>query len=346
MTDRETRTLLNLHAEAAQVLAPLYRELSVKLASVMPRLQLNLDFGPVAEAIRNVAIPTEVAARMQQAVQTVAASLEPFTQQFADLARQYGDILPEFLLALREAQWPPPSDHSDVTLRDMARVVTRRREEGQEAARAELDALMLGRHGGEVIDALLVDWSDNLLLRGRAPILRAGVEAHLRGDYACSVPTLLPQIEGIVVDGYGHKGRLCGKDYRDYLKRLLEQDSSQGLEAELRDVARMFFLDILLAEFEHGKAIHFHPSRHAVLHGADVSYATEENSLKAILAVEALQDCLRLVGLQGSKVYHRAGCPRISRSSSKRTYFSHIADALDADKRPCRYCLPDERIRS
>ena len=97
-----------------------------------------------------------------------------------------------------------------------------------------------------------------------------------------------------------------------YLKRMRIGDATLSLplypELPLEAVERVtaehpgtglalssFVNDVLYEQFWHGQAI---PpfSRHAVLHGADVDYATESNARTAVLAIEEIRDYLPNAG--------------------------------------------------
>ena len=65
-------------------------------------------------------------------------------------------------------------------------------------------------------------WDRKHLLARRLHVLQAAIEAHIRGDYLLSVPVLLAQAEGIVADGFNHKGRMNSKTFEQYRADLFE----------------------------------------------------------------------------------------------------------------------------
>jgi hypothetical protein len=135
----------------------------------------------------------------------------------------------------------------------------------------------------ELLDGLEATWAAHPLLEHRMPLLGQALQAHKLGMFAVSVPTLIAQFEGIVADAAKHVGKMGGPALRVHVERLAAGSAVAG---------RMFTSFVnhaLLAKFEHGSlAPPF--SRHAILHGGDLDYATELNSRTAILLIDNLQD--------------------------------------------------------
>jgi len=102
--------------------------------------------------------------------------------------------------------------------------------------------------------------------------------------FAVSVPTFLAQFEGLIVDLAGHVGRM---NYDDLKKHVANIATATGAG----DILNTFVNDALLAKFAHGSLV---PpfSRHAILHGGDVHYATETNSRTAILLIDQITESL------------------------------------------------------
>jgi hypothetical protein len=133
---------------------------------------------------------------------------------------------------------------------------------------------------------MLNDWGSKSLCVPRMRILSAAMDAHARGAYELSVPALLAQLEGVVSD---HKrpggGRLRQSDIYSHVTDLSKQHPM--LASQLAE----FVENIVFADFVRGQQLP-ELSRHAILHGADTTYATEDNSTKAILTFDFVAELL------------------------------------------------------
>ena len=202
----------------------------------------------------------------------------------------------------------------------------------------EVSAFLVKFFDEKALALKLAEWRELKWVDRRLPILEKVVEAHVRGDYELSVPSMLPQIEGIVASGFGYAGRLTGRD----LDRLYDLLLSQG--GDITDAAyRDFIGTVLLVSFQHGEPIGSNFSRHAILHGADTDYATGANSLRAILLFDYLVSAFRLVALGSSRVFHMPGCSHVVRSSRNRAVLSSRAEAVAGGLIPCQRCRPDQQ---
>jgi hypothetical protein len=133
--------------------------------------------------------------------------------------------------------------------------------------------------GPGFMDGLEVSWAANHHLQRRLVLLRQALEAHKLRLFGVSVPALVAQFEGLVVDMIGHTGKMNFEQLKALVATLAASDTvTDGMLTS-------FVNDTFLEKFHHG--LPTPPfSRHAVLHGADVDYATEVNSRTAILLVD------------------------------------------------------------
>jgi hypothetical protein len=134
-----------------------------------------------------------------------------------------------------------------------------------------------------LLDDLEASWAAHPLLRRRQAILQQALRAHSLGMFAVSVPALIAQFEGLVADAASHRGQMNGPAMRARVAALTADASVAGA------MFASFVGDALLAHFEHGAVV---PpfSRHAILHGGDVEYATELNSRTAILLIDNMRE--------------------------------------------------------
>ncbi|PEC09881.1 hypothetical protein CN567_22220 [Bacillus toyonensis] len=79
-----------------------------------------------------------------------------------------------------------------------------------------------------------------------------------------------------------------GNKLQKYLETLLVNDGVFSFDKQIQT----FYLNTILIGFEHGESLKSKLSRNAILHGADLEYGTEENSLKSILIFDYILDRL------------------------------------------------------
>ncbi|RIE05922.1 hypothetical protein [Candidatus Cryosericum terrychapinii] len=251
----------------------------------------------------------------------------------AESASGFRALVIKYTATLITFRWPPPTMETDSG--DMQHIVNISDSLSHTEAETEIDAFMLQRHGSDYVKERLDEWKHHSWISNRFPILVAAVNAHVQGLYELSVPTLLPQIEGVIWEGYGSTSRCLQREEM----RLATALCSDGLDF-LDDMAKRFFLDTLLQEFNLGEPV---PglSRHAILHGIDTHYATQINSLKLILLFDYFLGAFGVVSLDNSMTYHKLGCPHIQHSASHRTVYGSHESARRAGKKPCRSCHPE-----
>lgn len=245
----------------------------------------------------------------------------------------FGDISHRFSTILIERGWPPPVDIAVDEIPSAIRVY-------EEESPLEFDSYLEGRllaiYYERTMRRKLSDWRAAPWLQPRFHILEAAASAHLREEYVLSIPAILPQIEGIIADGYAHRGIMTGPMMIQYTDSLFRADDLDSMD----EMARVFITGTLLVTFKHGVRVASPLSRHAVLHGADVNYGTAANSLRAILLFDYLQYSMKVVSLEYGTKYHLVGCPRVIRGRSRRTFFDSTTKAEAVGKQDCKVCKP------
>lgn len=272
-------------------------------------------------------------------------AVEAFTQQIPNFSEIYSqhferiqraieetrDTREKFGLIMLEVGWPPPNE---LTLKGERKIVELYEEEGAEAVERALEEQLPEVYDEETLDTLVERWRNRQLLDDRIPILEQAVEAHTKGLYYLSIPAIYAQIEGTVVDGFGHTGWLSG--YDDYVEELLDTNEWWTDDQIIREL----ILDEVLADFKHGDPLPSEMSRHAILHGADVNYGTSTNSLRAILLFDKVQEAFRLVSTPNGSCYHRYGCPTISGLGPEREVYGSLTEVPLDGLDPCGRCDP------
>lgn len=124
----------------------------------------------------------------------------------------------------------------------------------------------------------------NDILNHRIHIIKSAFEAHKDKKYDLSIPVFFAQLEGIVRENLHDKKKenMSYKNMRDYIS-----DIRNGK----KDVKSLidYFKSNLHEGFQEGKELNSDLSRHAILHGYDVSYGSKVNSLKLIIIFDIIQ---------------------------------------------------------
>jgi hypothetical protein len=236
-----------------------------------------------------------------------------------------GSRLQRMLLRLN---WPLPGHLPAALVDDITLAYDR---EG--ATVEEIEALFVNFYSPERLSELIGGWRAQGFNPRRLTIAVEAVRAHNEGRFELSVPALLPQIEGTIAEMFGHSGTLSMKELRTYVRSAFRGESRSD------KIAVAFVVNVLHDQFRWGARVpHF--SRHAILHGADVDYATAAKSLKLILIFDQLQQALRYVATSAGRRYHSPNCRIVGRMRRGRRVFASEDDAAEEGLAPCSICLP------
>ena len=260
-------------------------------------------------------------------------------RQLAENLKQFDKDQDRFELVMVELGWPPYG--MDLTPREMHAIIGVRDSYGVEQAREFVERLFIEHFDHNFLAAMLQKWESAQWLRGRLPILREVMQAHNEGKYWSSVPTLLPQIEGIIAEGYRHNGHMSVAELKSYYDKTLQKTGRYSFDQGIKK----FLLEYVLVHFEHGKPLESPLSRHAILHGADTDYGTEANSLKCLLLFDFLQDKFGVVSFGKGEAFHTLFCSVVARHSTPEPLQDYVVyecpeDAERAGKRACKRCNP------
>ncbi|MDT8900349.1 hypothetical protein [Anaeroselena agilis] len=258
--------------------------------------------------------------------------------QFHRNINEFGNINQQYSAIMVELGWPP---YGGLYIPEMKKIIKAYNRFGPEAIREKVDQLFIERFDADEIEKLSGEWGKKKWLAKRMPIIRQAVTAHNAGNYYLSVPAILPQIEGIIVDGYCHNGRMPGKMLKEYYKKLLDESYRYSFDQKIQE----FLFHIILVDFEHGITPKSFLSRHAILHGGDTDYGTVTNSLKLILLFDYLQGKLGIVTLPSSHCYHLVGCPVVRRFKNRNPQLEikpyGETYAVEKRNKPCKICKPN-----
>src|ERR1035437_849153 len=155
----------------------------------------------------------------------------------------------KFYLVLSKIYWPPPHQLFMYKNFPWIKYIIKQYElSGCQSIQPEVDDLMMKWHSKDIIDKIFEDWKSKPWLRHRLFILRDAIKAHKNGLYSLSVPTLIPQIEGVLSKNFRIKGQMGSKSYIKHFQSLLHD----AIIITNRNKALLDFVtDSLLVKFEH-----------------------------------------------------------------------------------------------
>ena len=156
-------------------------------------------------------------------------------------------------------------------------------EDGIEALEATLIALFDGERLAENLGRCY----DRPSFERRRHLFEQALTAHRRGDYGLSVPVWLSQTDGIVFEEL-QIDKVFSRDKRRYQRLQTEL----GGEEEFRDHLLNGLLAVLealgdsVSNLVTPEQVSAELRRHRILHGLDLEYGTERNSIQGVLILE------------------------------------------------------------
>lgn len=229
---------------------------------------------------------------------------------------------------LLDIGWPLPGHLAAIAVDEITEAYHDSRLSG-----SDVEEIIVDSYTPDRMREVISTWEQNKALARRMPVLREVLDAHIERRYHLSIPAILPQIEGVIAEAFGHQGHLVAKQLASYFNQAV---SASRLAS--RSAAK-FFVETLQRGFDWGDPIP-RLSRNAILHGADADYASAANSLRLILFFDILQEALAFVSTASGARYHIAGCRTLRGRGIRRT-FSGRYDAETAGLHPCRICLTE-----
>lgn len=215
-------------------------------------------------------------------------SFDQIQESFKKLAAgllETEDDLKVFKVAIIDLGYPPHENMDLGTMRGIAKAYV----EDKETLEEVIDDIMCEYYDDIFFRELGAIWEDSNGLQRRLSILRNVIMSHNLGMYGVSVPTIIAQLEGMIVEAFEIKGRVNGGIINILLSELLRKEEAvYSFNEEILG----YYKDNILAGFEHGKIVESDISRNAILHGADVEYGKQTVSIKAILLFDFIADKL------------------------------------------------------
>jgi hypothetical protein len=119
-------------------------------------------------------------------------------------------------------------------------------------------------------------------------ILKDAVWAHKKEKYTLSVPALLPQLEGIMVEGLALRGKVKYKQLKESFEEKLKTPEVDFIYT-IKSSGYSVIAQYISEQFEWGQSINSRVSRHSILHGHHTNYNRKKTSLKLILLIDYVQ---------------------------------------------------------
>lgn len=149
-----------------------------------------------------------------------------------------------------------------------------------------LEETLIAHYDAETLEQLLESCYDRPTFAARRHLFEPALGAHRRGEYVLSVPVWLMQIDGIVFDELA---------IDDVFSKVKNRKRRQKLQQELGGANNYGehmltgLMEVLEAAGESTRqATAQEIRRHLVLHGIDLGYGTERNSIQGVLMLELL----------------------------------------------------------
>jgi hypothetical protein len=276
-SDNHNRSWGPLNPDMADLLKQTLQEYSKAHLDALQAPMLDLAQSMQSELIRMVA-------PLQESIDNAIKQQEAAAEEIGPYLRDAGF-------------WIPPSAPASL-IGEIRRAVVEDRAD-PEAIRN----IFLARYRADDHDALryIIDSClSHPYFSARSKALEAAFKAHKNSDYVLSVPTLLPILEGALILHLG--GRVAS------IAAMAEQAANDAYIDLMRAATSDALIQYVTGIGVYGSidSKHFHPdfyqdwlvaqghdplqvlNRHAILHGIQIDYDSEENSLRAFFLIDAI----------------------------------------------------------
>lgn len=154
----------------------------------------------------------------------------------------------------------------------------------------------------EILKGMVLSWFDSSFFDKRKVIIEDALGAHMSGKFTLSIPALLPQVEGILSSKTNRTAGGVGWLLKDAVEHgslgelnvfdTLEDDLLIALATDpflFKGHIGEFFSPEKYAEWVMSQGFESIPlNRDAILHGVQINYATEINSLRVFFLLDSL----------------------------------------------------------
>jgi hypothetical protein len=279
--------LAGLHIPQLNVDAALFRSILAPASSI-----LEEAFAPLAQA--QLAVATQLQEQMSDWMQSFYAAYEHVFKPLEGLAERIGEK-DKIKKAFESAKlWLAPSMPRQL----ISRVLKLHQGGASPGVIASAVSRFYARAEWDPLARAVGRWGSNPLFQGRMKVFRHALDAHRNKWFTLTVPTLVPQIEGICGQ-YVKRRRLLPKLIGKTKKVV--QTALQYAPCSLGDVERYAAIDGVLTfierhfymvedfETEYESLLREKDLRaHAIRHGHQERYDTRMNSLRLFLLLDVL----------------------------------------------------------
>lgn len=157
----------------------------------------------------------------------------------------------------------------------------------EEEAKQLFNDAILKAYNKDVLNQVLEGWKECDFLKDRMPILGSVIEAHQQEQYWLTVPTILPQLEGLLYVARKTGSSNVKKEFHE----LLQNDKFR----KSNEIVRIYLTDRVYKSYKRGDNLPFDLSRNAILHGDHLNYGNSVISLKAILLFDYLVNTVKKI---------------------------------------------------
>ncbi|EOQ06082.1 hypothetical protein [Bacillus cereus] len=284
-------------AAAGERVARVVVPISQQVANQIHQIQQTIS--PIAQQIVNqvhaLSDVFDSVGAIGQRIQTALNAFDYYDKlsDLREMAQRHEEATLKFKTIMVELGFPP---HDFMRINITGRIIQMYEEKGAEYTRRFIERFMcMFVYNKEILIEMRNSWQQAEWLEKRLPIISTAVEGHLNGYYTLTVPAILAQMEGILVEGIlkleavAPDEQIKFRHQKSFLGQFLLGDKgSFSFDEQIEE----FYLNTVLANFDRGKEVESDLSRHAILHGEDVNYGTKVNSLKCILIFDYLFDKL------------------------------------------------------
>ena len=240
----------------------------------------------ISKNIKSIIIPPiKVALEIKKQVEKIfqETNLKHWKEtfdKFKIVAEQFQDYISEYDKLLMKLGYPPIEfDISDV------KYIVENKENDNICI--IIDSLIIKEYCDDSINRIFKRWEKYSFLTKRIKLLEDSFYAYRIEKYSLSIPLMLAELEGTVVDFFNIKGKSNMMLYKEYVLNALENNEID----DYKKITKAYFMNCILAKFFHGDKVPKF-SRHAILHGADVNFGTKVNSINLILTLDIIFECM------------------------------------------------------
>lgn len=245
-------------------------------------------FKPFKKLIENINPLSLVSSELQESIKKIARPL--VDPDFCESLKKHMDIEDQKSIANHKYLKKYSCFLSPFVASNL---YTEQLEELEEQGKNPWDYLENFFSSRDTCEDLIKYWSSKPTYQKRIHFFKRAIEAHIAKDYVVSIPLLLIQFDGLIIDLFPSLKKMC--DRTKTITRLApeQKDGILGVYQEMmgETIIAGIISDVILETWFPGDEIKRgeYPNRHQILHGGDLNYHDQEKySLKCIMIIDSL----------------------------------------------------------